>query len=414
MNHIQKLLPVLLLICSPFISSAQFWSPFKNCVVDNNGICVSNTLLTALPFLRITPDARGGAMGDVGVALSPDANSLHFNPASMAFVKDNGAASLTYTPWLRNLNLDDIFLLYLSGYKKLDDFQTISASVRYFSLGDIDFTDAQGGSLGTGRPREAEFAVSYARKLGDNFSAGLTGKYAFSNLATGFQVMGQDISTANAFAVDFGLNYRTKTTMGGYKGEWSFGLALTNIGSKVSYIRDNVVKDFIPANFGLGTALTLDFDQYNSLTMALDINKLMVPTPIAQLMVADDGNLVDNPEYDKDNNGIPDYRERSLFSGVFGSFSDAQGGFSEEFKELAFGLGIEYWYDKQFAFRTGYYYESSEKGNRRFFTVGAGIKYNIFGINLSYLVPTSIIPNPLDNTLRFSLLFDFSLFKADQ
>lgn len=414
MNHIQKLLPVLVLIFSPLVSSAQFWDPIKNCVVDNNGVCVSNTLLTALPFLRITPDARGGAMGDVGVALSPDANSLHFNPASMAFVKDNGAASLTYTPWLRNLNLDDIFLLYLSGYKKLDDFQTISAAVRYFSLGDIDFTDAQGGSLGTGRPREAEFAVSYARKLGDNFSAGLTGKYAFSNLATGFQVNGQDISTANAFAVDFGLNYRTKTNMGGYKGEWSFGLALTNIGSKVSYIRDNIVKDFIPANFGLGTALTLDFDQYNSLTMALDINKLMVPTPIAQLMVDESGNLVDNPEYDKDNNGIPDYRERSLFSGVFGSFSDAQGGFSEELKELAFGLGLEYWYDKQFAFRTGYYYESSEKGNRRFFTVGAGIKYNIFGINLSYLVPTSIIPNPLDNTLRFSLLFDFSLFKADQ
>lgn len=414
MKSFFRLLIFATLIYAPVSGFAQFWDPFKNCVVDNNGVCVSNTLLTAMPFLRITPDARAGAMGDVGVALSPDANSLHFNPASMAFVKDNGSASLTYTPWLRNLNLDDIFLLYLSGYKKLDNLQTISAAVRYFSLGDIDFTDAQGGSLGTGRPREAEFAVSYARKLGDKFSAGLTGKYAFSNLATGFQVNGQDISTANAFAVDFGLNYRTKTNLGGYKGEWSYGLAFTNIGSKVSYIRDNIVKDFIPANFCLGTALTLDFDQYNSLTMALDINKLLVPTPIAQLMVDESGNLVENPEYDKDRNGVPDYREKALFAGIFGSFADAQGGFREEMKELAFGFGLEYWYDKQFAFRTGYYWESAEKGNRRFFTVGAGVKYNIFGINLSYLVPTSIIPNPLDNTLRFSLLFDFSLFRGPE
>ncbi|MBK9254695.1 MAG: type IX secretion system outer membrane channel protein PorV [Saprospiraceae bacterium] len=411
---IYKLSIVSLFTILPLLTNAQFWDPIKNCVVDNNGICVSNTLLTALPFLRITPDARSGAMGDVGVALTPDANTLHFNPASMAFVKDKAAASITYTPWLRNLNLDDIFLLYMSGYTKLDDFQTLSAGIRYFSLGDIEFTDAQGGSLGTGRPREAEFAVSYARKLGDNFSAGLTGKYVFSNLATGFQVMGADISTAQAFAVDFGLNYRTKTTMGGYKGEWSFGVAMTNIGSKVSYIRDNIVKDFIPANFGLGTALTLDFDQYNSLTMAFDINKLMVPTPIAQFQVGEDGEPVPNPEWDKDNNGVPDYREKALFSGILGSFGDAQGGFREEMKELTFGLGLEYWYDKQFAFRTGYYYESSEKGNRKFFTVGAGIKYNIFGINLSYLVPTSIIPNPLDNTLRFSLLFDFAIFRADQ
>jgi len=411
---IYKLSIVSLFTLLPLITKAQFWSPVKNCVVDNNGICVSNTLLTALPFLRITPDARSGAMGDVGVALTPDANTLHFNPASMAFVKDKAAASITYTPWLRNLNLDDIFLLYMSGYTKLDDFQTLSAGIRYFSLGDIEFTDQQGGSLGTGRPREAEFAVSYARKLGDNFSAGLTGKYVFSNLATGFQVMGADISTAQAFAVDFGVNYRAKTTMGGYKGEWSFGLALTNIGSKVSYIRDNIVKDFIPANFGLGTALTLDFDQYNSLTMAFDINKLMVPTPIAQFQEGPDGEPIPNPRWDENNNGVPDYREKALFSGILGSFGDAQGGFREEMKELSFGLGLEYWYDKQFAFRTGYYYESSEKGNRKFFTVGAGIKYNIFGINLSYLVPTSVIPNPLDNTLRFSLLFDFAIFNADQ
>jgi len=350
--------------------SAQVFDPTKGCVVDNNGDCISNTLLTAVPFLRITPG-------------------------------------------LRNLNLNDIFLLYVSGYYKLDKNQAIGGGIRFFSLGDIDFTDTQGGSLGTGRPREGEFTIAYARKLGDKFSASLSGKYIFSNLASGLQVNGVDINTASAFAADFGLNYRTKTTLGGYKGEWSYGLAFTNIGSKVSYTRDNLVKDFIPANMGLGTALTLDLDQYNSLTFAVDLNKLLVPTPISKKIVNNDGTFTDNPEWDTDGNGIADYREKSLFAGVLGSFNDAQGGIAEEVKEVSLSIGAEYWYDKQFAFRGGYYWESAEKGNRRFFTVGAGIKYNVFGIDLSYLIPTSILPNPLDNTLRFSLLFDFSVFQSD-
>ena len=185
------------------------------------------------------------------------------------------------------------------------------------------------------------------------------------------------------------------------------------MGSKVSYTRDNVVKDFIPINMGLGSALRLDLDQYNSLTFALDFNKLMIPTPIAAQTLDANGNVILNPEYDKDGNGIADYREKSLFSGMLGSFGDAQGGFKEEIKEVSISFGAEYWYDKQFAFRGGYYYESAEKGNRRYFTVGAGVKYNVFGIDLSYLIPTSTIPNPLDNTLRFSLLFDFSVFQAD-
>jgi hypothetical protein len=202
--------------------------------------------------------------------------------------------------------------------------------------------------------------------------------------------------------------------LGGYNGEWSYGLAITNIGSKLSYTRDNSVKDFIPANLGLGTALKLDFDDYNSLTFTLDFNKLLVPTPIAKKIADSNGVPVDNPDWDRTGEkGIADYREKSLFSGILGSFSDAQGGLREELREVSISFGAEYWYDKQFAFRGGYYWESSEKGNRRFFTVGAGIKYNVFGIDLSYLVPTSNIPNPLDNTLRFSLLFDFSVFKGD-
>ena len=414
MIHKSIIIFIAAILAIPFAMKAQIFDPVKGCVIDNNGNCVSNTLLTALPFLRITPDARSGAMGDVGIALSPNSNSMHFNASNLVFSEDQSGCSFTYTPWLSNLNLDDIFLLYISGFYKLDENSALGGGIRYFSLGDIEFTDNKGGPLGTGRPREGEFSIAYARRLGDKLSASLTGKYVFSNLASNQNVNGQDIITAKAFAADLGLNYRTKTTMGGYKGEWSFGMALTNMGSKVSYTRDNVVKDFIPVNMGLGSALRLDLDQYNSLTFALDFNKLMIPTPVASQTLDANGNVIPNPEYDCcPKNDIADYREKSLFSGMLGSFGDAQGGLREELKEVSISFGAEYWYDKQFAFRGGYYYESAEKGNRRYFTVGAGVKYNIFGIDLSYLIPTSTIPNPLDNTLRFSLLFDFSVFQAD-
>ncbi|MBK8625557.1 MAG: type IX secretion system outer membrane channel protein PorV [Saprospiraceae bacterium] len=413
MNNIIKNFIFGIIVLLPMSIMAQVFDPVKGCVVDNNGNCISNTLLTAVPFLRITPDARSGAMGDVGIALDPNANSMHFNASSLVFAEDQSGFSFTYTPWLTNLNLDDIFLLYISGFYKIDDNSVLGGGIRYFSLGDIDFTDANGGSLGVGRPREGEFTIAYGRKLGDKLSASLSGKYIFSNLASNQQVNGVDITTAKAFAADLGINYRTKTKMGGYKGEWSYGLALTNIGSKISYTRDNLVRDFIPSNLGLGTALKLDLDQYNSLTFGLDFNKLFVPTPISQKIYDANGKEIPNPEYDKNDNKIADYREKSLFSGMLGSFGDAQGGFKEEVKEVSLSIGAEYWYDKQFAFRGGYYWESAEKGNRRYFTVGAGIKYNVFGIDLSYLIPTSVIPNPLDNTLRFSLLFDFSVFQAD-
>ena len=413
MNNIIKNFIFGVIVLLPMSIMAQVFDPVKGCVVDNNGQCISNTLLTAVPFLRITPDARSGAMGDVGIALDPNANSMHFNASSLVFAEDQSGFSFTYTPWLTNLNLDDIFLLYISGFYKIDDNSVLGGGIRYFSLGDIDFTDANGGSLGVGRPREGEFTIAYGRKLGDKLSASLSGKYIFSNLASNQQVNGVDITTAKAFAADLGINYRTKTKMGGYKGEWSYGLALTNIGSKVTYRRDNDVRDFIPANFGLGTALKLELDQYNTLIFGLDFNKLLVPTPISKFIYDANGKEIPNPEYDKNDNKIADYREKSLFSGMLGSFGDAQGGFKEEVKEVSLSIGAEYWYDKQFAFRGGYYWESAEKGNRRYFTVGAGIKYNVFGIDLSYLIPTSVIPNPLDNTLRFSLLFDFSVFQAD-
>lgn len=393
---------------------AQWWDPIKNCVANVNGECVPNTVLSTLPFLRITPDARGGAMGDVGVALTPDAHSMHFNASTIAFSEEKSGVGITYTPWLTNFNLDDIFLAYISGYYKLSKSEAVGGSIRYFSLGEIQFTDERGTELDVGRPREIEGALFYTRKLGDNFSASLTGKYIYSNLATGQNVRGVDIVSARSYGADLGLNYRKKTTLSGYKSEWSLGLAITNIGSKVSYTANAQVKEYIPTNLGLGAALKMDFDQYNTVTFAMDINKLMVPTPIARKMIDPvTGGLVDNPECDKDGDGICDFLQKSLFAAMLGSFSDAQGGFKEELKEYTIGLGLEYWYDKQFAARLGYYYENPLKGNRRFFTVGAGIKYNIFGINISYLVPTSNQPNPLDNTLRFSLLFDFSVFEAD-
>jgi hypothetical protein len=413
MTVIKKILTLSLIFILPYISIGQY-NPFKKCVVDASGNCIPTTLLSAVPFMRITPDARAGAMGDVGVALRPDANSLHFNPSTWAFAEDNSGLSFTYTPWLQNLNLDDIFLLYLSGYYKLNKNQAIGGGIRYFSLGDIPFTDAQGGFITTGRPREFDITAAYAMKLGDKLSASLAGKYISSNLASGQSVGGQDISTGTAAAADIGVNYRTKTSFSGYKGEWSHGLSITNIGSKIRYIKSNDVRDVIPTNLAIGSALTLDFDDYNSMTFAIDMNKLMVPSPQSSVILNEDGTTTPNESYDMDNNGVPDYREKGLFDGILGSLGDAQGGFREELKELAFSAGVEYWYDKQFALRGGYYYENAIKGNRRFFTLGVGVKYNIFGINLSYLVPTSNVPNPLDNTLRFSMLFDFSVFEGSE
>lgn len=408
-----KWLQCLLMGAFVMISSqvnAQAYDPVKGCVVDASGVCVPSTVLSALPFLRIIPDARSGAMGDVGIGISPDANAMHFNPSKLAFVEQDAAFSATYTPWLRNLNLDDIYMAYLSGFKRVDDRQTVGFNLRFFSLGEINFTDVDGNPTGSGKPRELEIGVGYARKLGENFSASLSAKYINSNLASGRQIDNINISSANSFAVDISTTYRKPITMSGYKGKWTIGAAITNIGSKVSYTNDER-RDFLPGNLGIGTALELDFDDYNTMTFALDINKLLVPSPVARVCINEEtGDEEECPDFDTNDNDIADYREKGLFSGVFGSFGDAQGGFSEELKEYSFSLGAEYWYDKQFAVRAGYYYENPIKGDRQFLTLGMGIKYNVFGMDISYLVPTNNNRNPLDNTLRFTLHFDSSVF----
>ncbi len=411
----KKLSVLIGLIYFTFSANAQF-DPNKGCIVDSNGECVSNTVLSAMPFLRIAPDARGGAMGDVGIALTPDANSMHYNAANLVFMEEDASAAVTYTPWLRDLQLNDIFLAYASGSKKIDDKQALGFALRWFSLGELNFTDVDGNETGVGKPREFEFAAAYSRKLGDNFAMSLTGKYIYSNLASGQIVNGIEINSASSFAADVGLAYKKKVKVSGYKAQLGLGASVSNVGAKVSYT-NNIIKDFLPSNLGIGSSLTIDFDSYNTLTVALDINKLLIPTPVSKTCIdpEDPERTIQCPEWDEDGDGIADYRQKSLFEGIVGSFSDAQGGAKEEFQEFNFSAGMEYWYDKQFAFRMGYYYEHPLKGARQYMTVGLGLKYNIFGIDISYLVPTSAVRSPLDNTLRFGLMFDLNnLQKLDE
>lgn len=350
-----------------------------------------NTVTTAVPFLRIAPDARSGGMADVGIAISPDANSIFWNNSKTVFIDNDHpyGLSMTYTPWLSNL-VNDIYLAYLTGYWKVDELQALSTSLRYFSLGSITFTDASGNVLQDFRPNEFAFDVGYSRKLADNFSAGLTLKYLFSNLATDQVVNGVQIKPAQGVAADISMFYTNKFDTGDKDSEIGLGVNISNIGNKVTYT-SSIEKDFIPTNLGVGAAYTVNFDDYNKLTLALDINKLLVPTPDTT---------------DADNDGIPDFKEETVVSGMLGSFSDAPNGFSEELNEFIISTGLEYWYDNKFAVRSGYFFEDPTKGGRQFFTVGLGLRYNVFGLDFSYLVPTSNNQNPLDNTLRFTLIFN--------
>lgn len=367
-----------------------------------DGTPCTNTVTSAVPFLRIVADARSGAMGDAGIAISADPNAMHFNASKLAFAEDKMAMSATYTPWLRSLGLNDVYMAYLTGYRKLDDqeLQTLGFGLRYFSLGSIQFTDINGTALNTGRPNEFEVSVAYARKLTEKMSAAVTGKFIYSNLAAGNVVGGDVIEPAIAGAADFSLTYKTPIELKKGDGDLTVGLALSNIGNKVSYT-NSTDRDFLPANFGLGAAYTMNLDQYNKLTFTTDVNKFLVPTPCQG----------GPEECDKDNDGVPDYKQESPIGAIFSSWGDAPEGFSEELREFMFSFGTEYWYDNQFAVRAGYFSENVRKGARKYLTVGLGLKYNVFGLNFSYLIPTTNQRNPLDNTLRFSLLFNFADIK---
>ncbi len=353
-----------------------------------------NVVTTAVPFLRISPDARAGGMGETGIATNPDINSSFWNLAKTAFNESSGGIGVTYTPWLRKLQLNDVYLATMAGYYKLDDNQAITASLRYFSLGNIQFTDNLGNDLGSFRPREFSFDGGYTRKLSEKMGLGVALRYIYSNLASGQVSNGTTYKAGTAVAGDLSFYYHGQNKDGG---GWNFGAVVSNLGSKIGYTNDAKQKDFIPANLGLGTAYTWVFDESNKMTWGLDINKLLVPTPP----------IPTGTNTSQDSADQANYRAKSAVNGWFSAFS-APGGFSETLKEFQISTGFEYTYMDQFSLRLGYFYEDPTKGNRKYFTGGIGLKYQVFGLNISYIVPSGsgINQNPLSNTLRFSLLFD--------
>ncbi len=351
-----------------------------------------NVVTTAVPFLRISPDARAGSMGELALATAPDASSSYFNLGKVPFNTSAGGVNLTYTPWLKRL-VNDVYLASLAGYVKIADDQAISGSFRYFSLGNIQFTDAFGNNLQSVNPREFGIDFGYSRKLSDRFGLGVGLKYIYSNLAQGTA----GYKAGNSVAGDIGLYYSGHNEAG--QG-WAFGGAMTNLGAKIGYSDNADEKDFIPANLGIGTTYTRVFDESNKISFGVDINKLLVPTPPK----------FNDPPTSQDSSELEAYRSKGVVSSWFSSFGDAPGGFSEELKEFQVSTGLEYTYNNQFSLRAGYFYENKLKGNRQYFTTGVGVKYNVFELNFSYLIPSGsgISQNPLSNTLRFSLVFDFN------
>lgn len=349
------------------------------------------TITTAVPFLLIGPDARAGGMGDVGAATDPDGNSIFWNASKMAFLDKSVGFNVSYVPWLQGI-ADDIGLAYLSGYSKIGKLQTVGASLRYFSLGDITFTNDQGGNQQTYRPNEFVVDLAYSRQLSKNFSAAVVGKFVYSNLTLG-QVgsAGQETVPGKSVAADISVYYHDKLRFSrGRRGSWALGASINNIGNKITYT-SSTVRDFIPTNLRIGGQFKMDLDDYNTLSVSADVNKLLVPTPPVYL---EDGKEI-KPPY-KDNNV-------SVMQGMIQSFYDAP--FKEELQEINYSLGVEYWYDKQFALRGGYFHEDPHKGNREYFTLGAGLRYNVFGLDFSYLIANNP-HNPLKNTLRFTLSYD--------
>jgi hypothetical protein len=366
-----------------------------------------NAIQTAVPFLTIAPDSRSGAMGDVGVATAPDVNSQHWNIGKYAFLDSKGGFAISYTPWLRNL-IPDINLAYLAGFFRVDDQQVISTSLRYFSLGNITFTNIDGSFAGQYNPNEFAVDAGYSRLFTDNFSGGIAFRFIRSDLTSGQQTSdGQDTKAGISFAADLGFYYQNQVNVGSSDGEWAAGVSLTNMGTPIAYSVD-ADKTPIPTNMRIGGRFTYNIDEYNDISIALDLNKLLVPTP----PVYDDSIYQETGEQvilrGKEAPG-------SIVFGMIQSFYDAPGGvdgtyspFQEELREIAYSTGVEYWYRKQFAIRAGYFHEHASKGNRKYFTIGVGLKLNVFALDFAYLVPTNGQNSPLANTLRFTLGFNFA------
>ena len=392
-----KNLKVFTIICSLLLTTkiyAQGGLQSKESLLGQR-----NVITTAAPFLLISPDSRSAAMGDLGAASSADANSIHWNASKLAFIEGDGGMAISAAPWLRQL-VPDIWFYYMSGYKKIDDKSTIGMSLRYFTLGNIQFTDNQGTSTGDYEPKEFALDGAYARKLSDNLSLGVALRFVFSDLARG-QVgsSGTEIKAGTAGAGDISMTYKNDIKLGEKDFDYTIGGNISNIGNKITYTTE-ANRDFIPVNLRLGTFWNTQIDEYNEIGFGVDFNKLLVPTP----------------QYDYDSLGEISGRviaDDPLINGMLSSFNDAPGGFKEELNEITISAGLEYWYAKQFALRAGYFYEADTKGSRKYMTVGAGLKYNVFQIDAAYLQPFAR-RHPLQNTIRFSLHFDLDAFKNQE
>ncbi len=404
MNFSVKLLSLALLLS---FTTVTFLHSQNGAPVEIHREDQINTITTAVPFLMIAPDARSGALGDAGVSSSPDVNSMHWNPAKYAFIEQDYGLAMNYTPWLRAL-IDDINFSNLSGFYRIDELQTVAASLKYFSLGDIVFTDENANEIGMFRPNEFSMDVAYSRKLGENLSGAVAARYIYSNLSGDGYIQGiGETRPGRAVAADVAVFYQREL-------EWdtptlfAAGLNISNIGNKITYT-DEHHANFLPINLRVGPSMTFELDRYNTIAVMLDLNKLLVPTP-PEYKRDEDGNLVfnDNDEPVIERGRDPD---RSVVGGMFGSFTDAPGGWREEMREIAYAAGVEYWYAEQFALRGGYFHEHETKGARKYFTLGLGLKYNVFGIDFSYIIPIAQ-RSPLENVLRFSLQFDFEALRA--
>ncbi len=360
----------------------------------------ANVITTGVPFLTIAPDSRAAGMGDAGVGTSPDINAQHWNPAKYVFMESDMGISLSYSPWLRAL-VNDINLAYLVGYKKLDEYQTISSSLRYFALGDVIFTNELAEYQGQQSPNEFAIDLGYTRLLSDYWAGAVAIRYIRSDLTGGQLINGVESHAGNSYAADVAFYYRNEFQMRRQENVFAAGINIQNIGAKISYT-DGEVKDFIPTNLKLGMSYTTELDDYNTFTFSADLNKLLVPTPPRDTTTYETGEIIFPGGINSD---------KSVVGGMFTSFGDAPGGFKEELQEVTLSAGVEYWYNQQFALRAGYFFEHENKGNRKFMTAGAGLKLNVFGLDFAYLLPIAR-NHPLENTLRFTLSFDVDAFSG--
>lgn len=390
MRLFEKILKAILLICGIIFSGSSLHAQLISPGLLSNGKNVNN-IYTAVPFLLITPDARSGGMGEAGAAISPDANAAYWNPAKLAFVEKPASFSVSYTPWLRKL-VPDINLSYLSFYQRLDNQNVIGFSLRYFSLGQIELTDLNENTYGSYRPGEFAIDGIYARKLSEQFSLGVAFRYINSNLNSGMNIDSYQSKPVSTVSGDASAYYNKKTQIFGTDGELALGLHISNLGNKVTYQVNNL-KYYLPANVKLGIATTL-YNNQDKFTLAMDLNKLMVPT---------------NPERDLAGRIIRGKEtDRTLLSGIFGSFADAPGGFAEELREISYAFGTEYWIRDQFALRAGYFFEDPTKGNRHYATSGIGIKYKErINLDLAYIIANAQT-TPMAQTIRFTLMFNMA------